>query len=209
MWKYLPDEWRRAFAEAWAAFKTGSIPIGAVICDGKGNILVSERNRTAEADVLNRKISHAEANAVRRLDTSACDIDNVVLYTTMEPCPMCMGTAVMSNIRYLRYAARDPYCGCVHWKEDDPYISGKALDYVHIGGESEFVQLVIQSYHELRCNNGSSENAVLCKFRELSETAVRTAEKLYEGRILDAYAENGTDFSSVYDEIAGKAVSEL
>ena len=97
MWNDLTPEWKIVFEEAWSAFINGSYPIGAAIFDEQGNLLVREHNRGAEADSVNRYVAHAEAGALRRLDTSAYNPKSVVLYTTMEPCPMCMGTAVMRS----------------------------------------------------------------------------------------------------------------
>ena len=198
MWKDLSPEWQTTFAEAWEAFKSGSIPIGAAIFDENGTLLVKEHNRSSEPDTVNRLISHAEANAMRKLDTSSCNVRSAVLYTTMEPCPMCMGTAVMSNIRHLRYASRDPYCGSVYLKNTDPYISGKCLDYVCEGGEPEFVQLVVQSCYELSIGKGDH---VLRRFEELNGSAVDTARKLSAEGLLEEFAAKNTDFSLVYDEI--------
>ena len=205
MWKDLSYEWQTVFDEAWEAFKNGSIPIGAAVFNENGNMLIREHNRGREADTVNKLISHAEANALRRLDTDSINMRTAVLYTTMEPCPMCMGTAVMSNIRHLRYAAHDPYCGCVYLKDSDPYMQHKGLDYSHTGGELEFVQLVIQSYHELKLTGSSAGNPVLEKFAELNGQAVMLAEELYSDKLLDKYADNGEDIAAVYDIIIQKA----
>lgn len=201
MWKDLSIEWQAAFLEAWSAFKSGSIPIGAVIADEKGNIIIKEHNRAAEKEILNRHISHAEANALRSLDTSMYNPKTLTLYATMEPCPMCMGTAVMSNIKRLRYAARDPYCGAVKLKGTDPYIMGQHLDYSHIGGDMEFVQLALQSYHELGYISRGASDKVLNSFRSLDEKAVSLAERLYVEKRLDLFSEKGKDFPEVYDFI--------
>lgn len=201
MWKDLSVQWQTAFLEAWDAFKAGSIPIGAVIADEKGNIIIKEHNRAAENETLNRHISHAEANALRSLDTSMYNPKTLTLYATMEPCPMCMGTAVMSNIKHLRYAARDTYCGAVHIKDNDPYITGQRLDYVLVGGDMEFVQLTIQSYHELGYISRGASDKVLNCFRSIDEKAVALAEKLYDEKKLDLFSEKEMDFSEVYDFI--------
>ena len=208
MWNELSAAWQAAFSEAWAAFQQGSIPIGAVICDQTGSILICEHNRTGETGIANRKIAHAEANALRGLDTAACNPEELVLYTTMEPCPMCMGTAVMSNIRHLRYAAHDPYCGCVHWKDSEPYLRRKQLDYVHTGQEPEFVQLVMQSYFELRRTNGQDGNPVLAQFRARNAGAVRTAENLFEQKALDRCAADHAEAAAVYDMILSCAAAD-
>lgn len=199
MWKDLSVEWQTAFLEAWSAFKAGSIPIGAVIADEKGNVIIKEHNRAREKETLNKHISHAEANALRSLDTALYNPKTLTLYATMEPCPMCMGTAVMSNIKRLRYAARDPYCGAVHLKDSDPYIKGQHIDYSHVGGEMEFVQLTLQSYHELDYISKGASDKVLNSFRSIDEKAVALAEKLYPEKRLDMFSGNVTDFSEVYD----------
>lgn len=201
MWKDLSVQWQTAFLEAWDAFRAGSIPIGAVIADEKGNIIIREHNRARENETINSHISHAEANAIRSLDTTIYKPKTLTLYATMEPCPMCMGTAVMSNIKRLRYAARDPYCGAVHLKDTDPYIMGQNLDYSLVGGEIEFVQLTIQSYHELGYISSGASDKVLNSFRSIDEKAVALAEKLYDEKKLDLFSEKGTDFSEVYDFI--------
>lgn len=203
MWKDLSAEWHIVFEEVWLAFRNGSTPIGAAIFDENGSLLVRDRNRSAEPGTVNKRISHAEANALRRLDNTACNVRNAVLYTSMEPCPMCMGTAVMSNIRHLRYASCDPYCGCVHLKDDEPYIRSKGLDYTNEGGEPEFVQLVIQSYYELRSIDNGSSDKVFARFAGFLPSAAETARQLYAEKRLDRLAASGAGFPDVYDEIAG------
>ena len=202
MWNDLTPEWKIVFEEAWSAFRNGSYPIGAAIFDEQGNLLVREHNRGAEADSVNRYVAHAEAGALRRLDTSAYNPKSVVLYTTMEPCPMCMGTAVMSNIKHLRYAAKDPYCGCVHWKEEDPYVMGQELDYELEAGEKEFVQFVIQSYFELKGIDRGVSDKVLRAFESYNSKAVEVAKTFYSDKRLDAYSDESIGFPVVYDEIA-------
>ena len=201
MWENLSEIWKAAFEEAWEAFKSGSIPIGAVITDENGNIILKDHNRSNETGVINRSISHAEANALRSLDTSEYNPKSLTLYSTMEPCPMCFGTAVMANIKRLRYAARDPHCGFVHIKDEDDYLRSKNLDYRFENDEKEIVQLTIQSYHELRYISMGAGDGVLNKFRLLNGKAVSIAERLFAEKKLDSFAESGKSFGAVYDFI--------
>ncbi|MDO4863876.1 MAG: nucleoside deaminase [Ruminococcus sp.] len=201
MWKDVSAPWRAAFEEAWEAFRAGSVPIGAVLCDGSGAIMLRDRNRWGEAATVNRRISHAEANLLRRLDTSVGDLHSLTLYTTMEPCPMCMGTAVMAGIRHLRSAARDPYCGMVHLAESEPYYAEKHLDFTFEGGEVELVQLTVQSYRELRHVERGASPKVLEKFEAYLPRAVSAARELYAARELDRLADTGTDVGEVFDRI--------
>ncbi|SEK43246.1 Cytidine and deoxycytidylate deaminase zinc-binding region [Ruminococcus sp. YRD2003] len=201
MWKDIFAPWRAAFEEAWEAFRTGSVPIGAALCDESGAILLCDRNRSNEADTVNRRISHAEANLLRRLDTSVGDLHSLTLYTTMEPCPMCMGTAVMAGIRHLRSAARDPYCGMVHLAETEPYYAEKRLDFTFELGEVELVQLTVQSYRELRYVDSGASPKVLDKFEAYMPEAVSAARELYAAKELDRLAEAGTAAGEVFDRI--------
>lgn len=131
MWNDLSKAWQEAFLAGWEAFRNGSVPIGAVIVDENMNIISRGRNRTLEDAVANSRTAHAETECIRDLDISKyTDVRNYTLYTCMEPCPMCMGTIVMGNIRRIRTATRDGWCGSLHYMVDDPYIASKNIDSV-------------------------------------------------------------------------------
>ena len=73
MWNELSEIWQAAFREAWEAFVQGSPPIGAVLCDSEGRIIMCEHNRNNEPHIPNKRLAHAEAGILRRLDTSEYD----------------------------------------------------------------------------------------------------------------------------------------
>lgn len=76
-------------------------PYGAVIVDLSSGTYLKAANTTSEKD----KTAHAEMNALRELikfDYSAKD--NLCIYSTGEPCPMCMGAILWSGIRKVKYA---------------------------------------------------------------------------------------------------------
>lgn len=203
MWSDLSMVWQAAFAEGWEAFKKGSVPIGAAICDENGEIICTGRNRRGELTDGNRKIAHAETDCLFRLDTEKHPaFRRYTLYACMEPCPMCMGTLVMSGLRRLRAAARDGYCGAVHYRDFSRYIMSKNIDVIFEGGDLELVQLTMQIYYELgRLGESHSGNAVIERFAADRPRALRIARELYDGGVLDGYAENGADFSGVFDLI--------
>lgn len=201
MWKDLSKEWQAAFEEAWAAFCSGSVPIGAALFDRDGQLVFRDRNRCAEAGTVNRRISHAEANLLRKVDTDRSgDLRSMKLYTTMEPCPMCMGTIVMANIRDIDYAAADDYCGAVHLLRDDAYMNAKHTKYRHMGGEHELFQLTIQSYYELKRIDEGHTDVVLKDFRKSNPRAVAIAEKLYQDKLLDRWSKE-KEVSGVFDAV--------
>ena len=201
MWKEISKQWQIVFEEAWEAFRRGSTPIGAALFDKNGNLILSDRNRSRETDTVNREISHAEANALRRLDTDRYNSGEIVLYTSMEPCPMCMGTILMGHVREIYYAAADSYCGMVHLIDTDYYYKGKNLKCVYEGGEKELFQLCIQSYYELRHLDKGASDKVIKQFAKTSSMAVNTAKKLYEEKILDRMVKDEVPCNEVYDLI--------
>ena len=46
-WEALDSPWRHAFQLAWEAYRYGTIPIGAVIVDGEGNLVVTDPGTVA------------------------------------------------------------------------------------------------------------------------------------------------------------------
>ena len=79
-------------------------PFMAAICDREGNCLAEAMN-TVEAS--NCSHNHAEMNVIRlaeeKLGTWDLGPRDLVLYTTSEPCMMCMGAVLWSGIRKVVY----------------------------------------------------------------------------------------------------------
>ncbi len=201
MWNELSAEWKTVFEEAWIAFCSGSTPIGAAVFDADGRLVARERNRASEQETVNRRISHAEINAIRCIDTDEIkNLNELVLYASMEPCPMCMGTLVMSRIRNVKYAAQDSYCGLMYLLDVDPYLKSKNIKHEYIGGEAELFQLTVQSYYELIWIERSASDKVLVAFEKKSPMAVQNARRLFENRTLEKWAKEKS-VSEVYDSI--------
>ncbi len=107
MTSILNDEYymRHALNEAQIAFDKGEVPIGAVIvCQGR--IIARAHNLT---ETLNDVTAHAEMQAV----TAATNLlggkylKDCTLYVTLEPCPMCAGGLLWSQITKIVYGAKD------------------------------------------------------------------------------------------------------
>lgn len=192
MFKDLSPIWQEAFTVAWNAFCNETIPIGAIIADREGNILSRGRNAIYDAQVLNPKLQHAEMNCLFNLDTRKYpDVRQYILYTTMEPCPMCMGSLTMANIRHVRYAAHDDYCGAIHLAFSDRYISSKNIDIQTADNGMEPVQLTMQTLFDFKRYGGIVTNVVLDYFRKRCPESFTAAVNLYKDeRILRFVAEN-------------------
>ena len=127
VWGALSDPWRACVSLAWESYQAGSLPIGAVVVDPSGNVLSRGRNRIhergGEAGTLSgHKLAHAEINALIALDYDRYEPGDCVLYTTTEPCPLCVGATRMADVREVRYAAREPWAGSAKMFDAVPYL---------------------------------------------------------------------------------------
>ena len=100
----------QALLEARTAFDEGEIPVGAVLVkDGK--VIASAHNhREADHDPP----AHAEILCMREGARLLGDwrLRGCTLYVTLEPCPMCAGAMVMSQLGQCIYGAADDRQGC-------------------------------------------------------------------------------------------------
>ncbi len=81
-------------------------PFGAVLVKD-GTIEMSSANETRQ---LNDPTAHAELLAIRKLaaDLEITNLSGYKLYTTCEPCSMCMSAAIWANIDELIYGCSIP-----------------------------------------------------------------------------------------------------
>jgi tRNA(adenine34) deaminase len=107
---------REALAEAEAAGEAGQLPIGAVlVLDGE--IVSRGRNRHLERRT---QLAHAELEALLEGGEAAWSRhDDCVLYTTVEPCPMCFGALVMADVPNVVFAAHDVNAGLRQMADSD------------------------------------------------------------------------------------------
>ena len=94
-----------ALQEADLALKHGDVPIGALCV--YNNQIVSQRHN--EKEMKQDATAHAEILALR--DASAklgrLYLEGVTLYSTLEPCPMCAGSLVLTRCTRVVFGAFD------------------------------------------------------------------------------------------------------
>lgn len=116
--KNLAEPWGVALDLAWEAMVAGTTPVGCVVLDANGRIATRGRGRRyirepASGQLSYSHLAHAELNALAQLPPTQRYEDYVVL-TTLEPCLLCMGAAVMATVGRVEYAGADPYGGAAH-----------------------------------------------------------------------------------------------
>ena len=109
----MGDDYYMALAsnEAILAWQTGEVPIGAVAVANE-EIIASCHNSVA---TLNDPTAHAEILAITQSARAIGDwrLNDVTLYVTKEPCPMCAGAPIMSRVGRVVYAVSDGKMGCL------------------------------------------------------------------------------------------------
>ena len=112
------DFMRQAIALAVENVKNGGGPFGAVIVKD-GRVVATGVNRVVPN---NDPTAHAEVNAIRaacvRLGTF--NLSGCVLYTSCEPCPMCLGAIYWAHIDKIYYGATQHDAAAVDF--DDSFI---------------------------------------------------------------------------------------
>jgi tRNA(adenine34) deaminase len=113
-----------ALDEARAAVHHGDVPVGAIVFLDGAVIAQRHNERELGADPT----AHAELLALR--DAAAAvgtsRLDGAVLASTLEPCPMCAGAALLSRIGRIVFGADDPKAGSVgslYNLADDPRLN--------------------------------------------------------------------------------------
>ncbi|MCC7361986.1 MAG: nucleoside deaminase [Anaerolineales bacterium] len=200
MWTDLAPAWQACLEEAWAAYVAGSVPIGAVVCDADGLIVARGRNRIADplpsADpgprrpVAQHDLAHAELNALLALPLSGWDksLPNSprqwALYTTIEPCPLCLGAFYMSGLRQLHYAARDPYAGSVNLLGATPYLRVKPIRAAGPHPDLEPLCTAVCVEQLLRTNRAGRKDDLLDLWRQAVPAGAALGERLHADHVL-------------------------
>ena len=205
MWNNLEKPWQIAFQMAWEAYKSGTIPIGAVIVNAKGNIISTGRNRIFDKEgstpLTGTNMAHAEMDAMFGLDEREHpDIRKYILYSTMEPCPMCFGTMVMMNIRNVYYAARDGFAGATSLNDKQAYIKNKNIIIKRGNDEMEAFQLILQSAYEYERQHPKKEN-LLNSWRNINESSVEYGKVLYESCYFRKAIDRNKGIDKIFDEV--------
>lgn len=107
-------------------FKDGG-PFGAVIIKD-GEIISSAHNTVLKSKDAT---AHAEINAIReasrKLNTH--DLSGCILYTSAQPCPMCLSAIIWANIKEVYYANTKEEADDIGFRDD--------MIYEYIKGNNE------------------------------------------------------------------------
>jgi tRNA(adenine34) deaminase len=98
-----------ALNEAYKAYSTDEVPVGAIIV--KGDKIIARGYNLRET--LKDPTAHAEIIALRKASEAlgGWRLVGCTMYVTVEPCPMCAGAIVNSRLDRVVIGAKDPKMG--------------------------------------------------------------------------------------------------
>jgi tRNA(Arg) A34 adenosine deaminase TadA len=93
----------RACELAVESVKKGCGPFGAVITDFSDNIIAEGHNMVTK---LNDPTAHAEIMTIRKAcqNLNTYDLSDYTLFTSCEPCPMCLSAIYWARIKTVYYS---------------------------------------------------------------------------------------------------------
>jgi tRNA(adenine34) deaminase len=146
---------RLAFREAEAAFERGEVPVGAVVVHGNRiigrghNLTESMHDATAHAEIIALSAAYKHFGDWR--------LQECHLFSTLEPCTMCAGAAVLSRIDTIVFGARDPKfggCGSIFSIPTDPRLN-HCVEVVGGVMEPEIADLMRLFFRQVRDGKGN------------------------------------------------------
>jgi len=102
---------RAALKLADQAATLGEVPVGAVVVQGDEIVGRGHNRQIADCDPS----AHAEVIAMRDAakTTGNYRLTDAVLYSTIEPCTMCLGATVHARIARIVFGAPEPRAGAI------------------------------------------------------------------------------------------------
>lgn len=108
-------------------------PFGAVIVDSQNNLVSTGNNRVI---IDNDPTAHAEMVAIRLAckKLNSYDLSNMTLYTSCEPCPMCLSAIIWSNIKNVYFGCTKKDADTIGFRDDliYEYLKGNNLNLLNL-----------------------------------------------------------------------------
>ena len=130
-----------ARAEAELSWSEEGIPVGAVLAREDGTVVARGHNQRVQSG---DPTSHGETQCIRNAGRRR-DWRELTLVTTLSPCPMCAGTAVLLGFRRVLIGERRSYAGAEGWLRE----AGIGVDCLDDDGCVELMQRLQRQRPEL------------------------------------------------------------
>lgn len=123
----------QALEQARKAYDSAEVPVGAIIISASGEVIAAAHNQTEKERLVT---AHAEILCIELASKKLGNwrLSGCTLYSTLEPCPMCLGAMQLARIERLVWAAPD----------------------LRLGACGTFIDLTNKKhpFHTIRCEGG-------------------------------------------------------
>lgn len=111
---------RRAIAVSENSVRNGGGPFGAVIASKEGEIIAEASNSVT---IDHDPTAHAEVNCIRKATAKlgTFDLAGYDIYTSCEPCPMCLGAIYWAHLDKIFYANDRKNAAAIGFDDDFIY----------------------------------------------------------------------------------------
>ena len=100
-----------AIEQAEKSWREGGIPIGSALLDAHGNVVAAGHNMRVQAG---DPTAHAEVSCIRNAGRRR-DWRSLTLVSTLSPCPMCSGTAILFKVPRVIIGEHRTFMGAEGW----------------------------------------------------------------------------------------------
>ena len=100
-----------AIEQAEKGWREGGIPIGSVLLDASGAIVARGHNQRVQSG---DPTAHAEVDCIRKAGRRR-DWPRLTLVSTLSPCPMCSGPAILFKIPRVVIGENRTFMGAEDW----------------------------------------------------------------------------------------------
>lgn len=100
-----------AIEQARKSWSEGGIPIGSSLLDANGNVVARGHNQRVQSG---DPTAHAEVDCIRKAGRRR-DWKHLSLVSTLSPCPMCSGTAILFKIPRVIIGENRTFMGAEDW----------------------------------------------------------------------------------------------
>lgn len=129
-------------------------PFGAVIVDGSNSVVSIGNNQ-----VLNQKdpTAHAEIVAIRNAckNLNTYNLSSCTLYTSCEPCPMCLSAIIWANIKKVYFGCTKHDADEIGFRDDViyQYLKGERNDLIDLQEMDK--EECLKTFEEYKKRNGT------------------------------------------------------
>ena len=135
------------------AIRHNEVPVSCIITKGEKIISKAYNKKITKHDPT----AHAEIVAIR----NACkkmnkyDLSDCILYTSCEPCPMCLSAIIWANIKEVYYGCTKEDAGNIGFRDDIiyDYLKGKNNELINLKQLDR--EECIKTFEEYKKQNGT------------------------------------------------------